>query len=50
MTKQFRIRKYLRNKYKVSDNNLDILMIQKYKLDHKPSRVELLKLEKLFIY
>ena len=47
MIKQIRIRKYLRKKYKLSDNNLDLFMMQKYNLDHKPTREELIKLEQI---
>lgn len=49
MSKQFRIRKYLRNKYNISDNDLDWYMMQKHHLDHKPTREELFKLEPVFI-
>lgn len=43
--KQIRIRKYLRNKYKMNDEELDIFIIMKHHLNHKPTREELFKLE-----
>ena len=46
VTKQFRIRKYLRNKYNVSDNDLDYTIMRYHHLDHKPTREEMFKLEK----
>lgn len=45
MTKQFRIRKYIRNKYKIKDIDLDWFIMQKYALGHVPTRLELFKLE-----
>ena len=45
VTKQTRIRKLLRKKYKMNDNDLNTYMIMKHHLDHIPSRDELINLE-----
>ena len=45
-----RIRKFLRNKYKVSDCNLDLFMMTKWHLDHIPTRQELINLELSYFF
>ena len=45
MNKQFRFRKYFRNKYKMTDNELNEYMIMKHHLDHYPTRVDFVFLE-----
>lgn len=42
-----RIRKYLRKRYKMTDDELNIYLIMKYHLDHIPSREEIIKLENI---
>ena len=48
--KLVRIRKYLRKKYNLSDNDLNTYLIVKYHLDHYPTRQEIIKLGHLMIY
>ena len=47
--KHHRIRKILRKKYNLSDNDLNTYLIMKYHLDHYPTRDEIIKLEHIII-
>lgn len=45
-----RVRKFLRKKYRLSDNELTSYLIVKYHLDHYPTRQEIIKLEQIMLY
>lgn len=47
MIKAIRIRKKLRKKYNLSDDELNTYIIIKHHLDHIPTRTDLFKLEKI---
>ncbi len=47
--KLVRIREYLRKKYNLSDNDLNIYLMIKYHLDHYPTRQEIIKLEDMIV-
>lgn len=45
-----RVKKYLRQKYKMSDDELNAYLIMKHHLDHSPTRDEIMELEHIVFY